>query len=259
MGVKLYTLKTGFFKRIAVFLKNYLNFHYGNESLRVCKRDKIHEKINPFKKGCNFFRSGFACGILCFKRFFMLGFKITFARAFIAKKSKFRVSLASTFGINNKICFGKKNFVKGNFKSGLKVAGLIIVASKRDKHGIRLFRLICFKKKGFKVQATFGINNKICFGKKNFVKGNFKSGLKVAGLIIVASKRDKHGIRLFRLICFKKKGFKVQGPVKAFALYIHVTPCPPCLLSFPLNAWKRHTLPGRGTALPMPQASDIYA
>ncbi|EJT79759.1 hypothetical protein GGTG_04843 [Gaeumannomyces tritici R3-111a-1] len=46
----------------------------------------------------------------------------------------------------------------------------------------------------------------------------FVKGLKIAGLIIVANKRDKHGLRLFRLICFKKKGFKMQSPVKAFAL-----------------------------------------
>ncbi|EJT69662.1 hypothetical protein GGTG_12546 [Gaeumannomyces tritici R3-111a-1] len=95
------------------------------------------------------------------------------------------------------------------FNKGLKVAGLIIVASKRDKHGIRLFRLICFKEERI---CSAGPRRGLC---PLYIR------LKVAGLIIVASKRDKHGIRLFRLICFKEERICSAGPRRGLCpLYI---------------------------------------
>ncbi|EJT81708.1 hypothetical protein GGTG_01684 [Gaeumannomyces tritici R3-111a-1] len=177
-------------------------------------RDKVYEKINPFKKGCNLFRSGFARGILCFKRFFMLGFKITFAfkrtsffsverivcqakrlnlwfltcsaRAFATKKLKSKVSLACT--------------LFGNFK-----------LSAITKRSLFVLPIIGSNRKFVKIKrfsATFGINNGICFGKKNFVEGGFESGLKVAGLITVAGKRDRHVIKLkCCYLSLKKKEF----------------------------------------------------
>ncbi|EJT79720.1 hypothetical protein GGTG_04804, partial [Gaeumannomyces tritici R3-111a-1] len=93
-------------------------------------RNKIYGKVNPFKKRYNFFRNGFVRGIFCFKRFFILGFKITFgkngkglkkhgikflpkrlnlwfltclARVFAAKTLKFKVSLACTLFGNFKL------------------------------------------------------------------------------------------------------------------------------------------------------------